>query len=310
MKTNNIKRWIFQTLSLCILLSFSFSGMARIHCEDENDVDRKRQEEPNHHLLLTMKANCLLLRGKKDEAFRYLIKGKDQKGVYPAYLAARYIESDGTFQVIDDPVRRSEILDVAIASYKEVADLMASIPDYPDADTTDGSTVLYALIEKDYLFLVRPFYRIARLYFDRYWLQVADHLGQMERSMPGYEEGMGKGGGLVFPAVRHFQGPTYSLNILDEVATHCSNIEITWVWKNTLQAREAMRENCNLYKNFATEIRDLENERANNAQNCENFLKLEGEFCENYWNAIFEIQKKRKVIIEHVSNSPTQPFVM
>ena len=296
MKTNNIKRRIFQTLSLLVLLSFSFSGVSlTIDCEDENDVDRKLQERPNDHLLLVMKAKCLLLRGKKDEAFRYLIKGKDQKGVYPAFMLARYIKTDGTFEEIDDPVRHSEIIDSAIASYKEVIDLIKSIPNYPNAISTDGSTVLYALLEKDHLFELASFYMISVSYFDRYFLQVIDHHAQLEHSSPGYEEGTGTGAPLL-PVIRHYQGPVYSLNTLEEVSTHCSQNSNPY----NKELYDIYIELCNHMKNFVMEVRDLENERAHKAQICKDFIKLEGEFCESYWNAVGEIKKKRDIILKRM----------
>ncbi len=215
-------RVLFQALSLLFLLSFSFPSFSvKINCDDENRVDRELQDKPKNHLLLVMKAKCLLLRGKKDEAFKYLIKGKDQKGIYPAYMMARYIKTDGTFKGIDDPVRASEIIDSAIASYKEVTDLIKSIPNYPNAKTTDGSTVLYALLEEEHLFELASFYAISAGYFDRYFLQVIDHHVQLKHSSPSYEEGMWTGVPLL-PAIRHYQGPVYSLNVLEEVSTHCS----------------------------------------------------------------------------------------
>ena len=288
-------RVLFQALSLLFLLGFSSSGMAvTIDCEDENDVDRRLKDKPKNHLLLVMKAKCLLLRGKKDEAFRYLIKGKDQKGVYPAYMVARYIKTDGTFEDIDDPVRHSEITDSAIASYKEVIDLIKSIPNYPNATSTDGSTVLYALLEEEHLFELASFHFISVSYFDRYYLQVIDHHAQLERSSPGYEEGAGIGAPLL-PVIRHYQGPVYSLNVLEEVSTHCSQNSNPYGNK---ELYDIFIELCNYMKNFVMEVRDLENERAHKAQICKDFIKLEGEFCESYWNSIGEIKKKRDIILK------------
>ncbi len=288
----------FKTLFLLFFLIFGFSSVSLIiDCEDENDVDRQLQDQPKDHLLLVMKAKCLLLRGKKDEAFKYLIKGKDQKGVYPAYMMARYITTDGTFRDIEDTVRYSEIIDSAIASYKEVIDLIKSIPNYPNATSTDGSTVLYALLEKDHLFELASFYLISSGYFDRYFLQVVDHHAQLERSSPGYKEGMGTGVPLL-PVIRHYQGAIYSLNILEEVSTHCSQNSNPY-WNKGLY--DIYIEMCNNMKNFVAEVRDLDNERAHKAKICKDFIKLEGKFCESYWNALVEIKKKRDAVMKRTA---------
>ena len=211
-------------------------------------------------------------------------------------MMARYIGTDGTFKGIDDPVRQSEIIDVAIASYKEVIDLIKSIPNYPNAKTTHGSTVLYALLEKDHLFELTTFYTISVKYFDRYFLQVIDHHAQLEHSSPGYEEGTGIGVSLL-PVIRHYQGPVYSLNVLEEVSTHCSQNSNPY-WNQGLY--DIYIELCNHMKNFVMEVRDLDNERAHKAQICKDFIKLEGEFCESYWNAILEIKKKRDIVLKRM----------
>ena len=277
----------FLSFALAVSFNVSAAGKDVLRCSSSdnineyNDLQDLIQNSPKLFLMNNLSIVSLCI-GKEREGMGYLQQAADAGFIGTVYLLGLYFKLNQTFDTSEKHETHSlQDLNAALEYYNKAADLIDSIPDYPEGGTPQDlgmGEVEYYSYTSYYVFATLP-----DLYFRGYDTAMDNILESPEKL--DYTDAFEVLSKMQHSAERCLQRPSLS------------------VWYDKQDAvYGAQQFRCQVYLDYAKAVLPLEEERAEAARACETRLSE----CEAHQEVLNEINRRRDVMTQEINSLPLE----
>ena len=280
---------LLKVFALCTAFLFPYSSFAEVDvlfCPSDginryNKLEELIERNPEVFLLHNIGFVALCI-GKHSIGLGYLQQASDAGYIASTHLLGIYFKHNQTFSRSEKRTESLQDLNAALEYYRKAADLIDSIPDYPNSVATGVNRgmddIEYYVYTSYYVFATIP-----ELYFRGYDKAMEDMLESAEKVS--------------------YIDTSEVLSRMQSSAERClRRPSLSGWWDKEKTVYEVQQFRCRAYLNYATAVLPLEEERAKAAGACEVRLSE----CEAHRKVLNDINQLKVILTQEINSLPEE----